>query len=923
MRRTELIVNGTSIDIEDEISLPITYAVAELKDPSKRSGSFSKTVKLPGSPSVDKIFTRVFEINYSIQNVSTVNFTPDFNPNLKASIVVRVDTIEQFRGYLRLRSIERTRQSLDKLTYNVELFGELGNLIQLWGDSKLTDLNFSEYDHTYNRTNQKASWSGSYLTGYFYPMIQYGLNDGVNWSVEHFFPAIYVRQYWDKMFDYIGQYYTGSFCSATLFKKLVIPFTGESFKLSQSSVNNRKFVANKNSASSDFASTWLATFGSPAQGNFPSTIDTFIFNTETSDPDGQYNPANGVFTCVSPGYYEFATSGIFSWSASGGDVTAVSGNHSSLRVFIYKYESATGLVTLLNGASIENSFSSILDGNSSSSVSYTYTSDTTLLEVGDQITIMLIPNPLQITSGSSFLRFKLNKAPTFYNTIRNAAIVEGGTVDLNSAVPNDIRIADFFLSIVKEFNLMVEPVRTMPNTFTIETADTFYSGGTNRDWSNKLDLSKTVEVLPMGALDSRRYVLKRKDSDDYFNKAYREEFGETYGMKKYDVNNDFLKDINVFESIFYDTPLVGRTSDDRVYPEIWTTDSSGNPKPTTGGIRMLYAGGAIATNFAWNYITDGGTFSETTYPYAGHLDSVSAPTVDLSFDEPNRVYYNTTVYTDANLFNVYHSKFIEEITNKNSKILIGYFYLKPLDILQLSFRDRIYLDIAGVNAYYRLQKIIDYDPTKEQVTKVELLKIKNAAEFVSNQYTIGNWLDGTGVQTAVPPRSAGGTSGSTVSAGEGNYSAQRNMGSIIGGYKIRLGDGAERIGIIGSSGIDVYPEVKNAVAIGSSNKVLDEDNLLWIGDIRYPNSDDSFTKSATESITNPGMYLVSGTITLTLPSPALYPQSEWVFLKTDILNTVTISGGGVNINGAATTTLVTQYSKITIKAIGNQFYITA
>ena len=39
----------------------------------------------------------------------------------------------------------------------------------------------------------------------------------------------------------------------------------------------------------------------------------------------------------------------------------------------------------------------------------------------------------------------------------------------------------------------------------------------------------------------------------------------------------------------------------------------------------------------------------------------------------------------------------------------------------ISFRDLIYID----NHFYRLQKIVDYNPINPQSTKVELLKIKN------------------------------------------------------------------------------------------------------------------------------------------------------------------------------------------------------
>ena len=914
MRRTELIINGTSVDLSDDISVPLTYAISDIKNPDSRNGSFSKSVTLPGSPIVDKLFNHIFDVNHSILNTTSTNFNPDFNPNLKASIVVTVDTIEQFRGYMRMRSIDRNRQNLDQIMYKVELYGELGNLIQLMGDSKLSDLTFTEYNHVYNRTNQKASWTVNYLQGYYYPMIQYGETDGLNWKVENFYPAIYAKQYWDKMFAFIGCFYSGSFANASPFTNLVVPFTGESFKLTQAQTAARKFNATKTTAT-----TVTGTTNFNALQNNP-----VIFDSEVSDPDSQYNPVTGKFTCVDRGNYEFVFNGQFRWEAVGGDVYPFNNSilTDCLSVFFYHERGTT--VTMMNSVNIVNDITTTLfDTQRSSWVAFTYTSDTIQLEVGDVVYVKMYPQAF-LASGFAFLKFELDAGSDFYNTVNDPAIFEGNTLDMSGAIPDDIRMADFFLSIVKEFNLMIEPDRTMPNTYRIDTASDFYGTGSIRRWGYKLDESKQVELLPMGALDFRRLVLKRADSDDYYNKTYREEWGETYGMKKYDVTNDFLKNTSEFESIFTDTPLVGRNSDDRVYPAIFTLDSSGNPSTASSGIRLLYAGGAVNTSFAWNYVTVSGTNTETTFPYAGHLDSVATPTLDLCFATPKEVFYNAVNYTDNNLWNKYHSKFITEITDKDSKILIAYFYLKPLDILLLSFRDLYYIEVNGVNAYYRLQRVVDYDPTKEQTTKVQFLKIKNASVFVPTTYSISNYLNSTtNIVVTSRPRNPLIISGSVLDAGNGNTSSERNSGSIVGGYNNRLGVGAERIGIIGSSGVDVFPEIKGAVAIASNDVTITTDNELWIGGQKFPKSTDVFTVTTSQTITGIGVYYCTGTLTLTLSTSVLNANDVLQIFNMGV-GTVTVAGGGINIlysagNAVASFNMTGQYDSLTLRYNGTNY----
>ncbi len=109
------------------------------------------------------------------------------------------------------------------------------------------------------------------------------------------------------------------------------------------------------------------------------------------------------------------------------------------------------------------------------------------------------------------------------------------------------------------------------------------------------------------------------------------------------------------------------------------------------------------------------------YGYAGHLDDPTTPTKDLNFGAPSEIYFTVSPYTGNGLFNVYWDSYIQEITNKDSKILSCHAYLKQNDIADLDFSKPIY--ISG--SLWRINKIEDYD-AENPVTRVELLKIINA-----------------------------------------------------------------------------------------------------------------------------------------------------------------------------------------------------
>ncbi|MFN9912587.1 MAG: hypothetical protein ACK53L_08385, partial [Pirellulaceae bacterium] len=104
----------------------------------------------------------------------------------------------------------------------------------------------------------------------------------------------------------------------------------------------------------------------------------------------------------------------------------------------------------------------------------------------------------------------------------------------------------------------------------------------------------------------------------------------------------------------------------------------------------------------------------TYYGYGGHLDDPDAPTADINFGVPKEIYFSLAVsYPTANLYNAYWSPYIAEISDKDSKLLSCYVYLRIEDIYSLDFSKLIYID----GSLWRLNKVIDYNPTVPDSTK--------------------------------------------------------------------------------------------------------------------------------------------------------------------------------------------------------------
>jgi hypothetical protein len=82
------------------------------------------------------------------------------------------------------------------------------------------------------------------------------------------------------------------------------------------------------------------------------------------------------------------------------------------------------------------------------------------------------------------------------------------------------------------------------------------------------------------------------------------------------------------------------------------------------------------------------------------------------------------IYTNGNLFNRYWKKTIEEITDKDSKIIKGKFRLNEVEFSELSFRKIYLLD----KQYYRLYSV-KHNLNSNSLVDLELLKLKAAPAF--------------------------------------------------------------------------------------------------------------------------------------------------------------------------------------------------
>ena len=238
----------------------------------------------------------------------------------------------------------------------------------------------------------------------------------------------------------------------------------------------------------------------------------------------------------------------------------------------------------------------------------------------------------------------------------------------------------------------------------------------------------------MGLLDFRVFEMSYKSDSDEFNKRYEDVFREPFSTLKFNVNNDFVRDAKTVELGFSASPLADSTANDRVLTKIRPQDpSTGSSQLPVYNIRLLQYGGLVNTATGWNLWQTAATgfVRYEEFPYAGMLNSVTAPTFSLECSTARAYQYGSRpAITTANLYNSYWLKTISEITDKDSKLVSGYFHLSPNQLANLSFRDYYRID----QQYYRLHNV-EYDMNSDEPVKIEFLKLKLAPAFISENTT--------------------------------------------------------------------------------------------------------------------------------------------------------------------------------------------
>jgi hypothetical protein len=809
--RNELVIGGYSIDTIEDIDINITKEVYNIDDPSKRQSDFSKSVDIPGSKLNDFVFKSLFDVSFSIRNSDQLN--PDFNPSKKATCIYYQDTLQQISGYCQLNEIKILNN--DQVTYSITIYGKNIDIFSKLTDKTLNDLT-TLGTATWNDTEIVNSWTATFdptikLT---YPMVdvgldKFGFNGDASTVISHnynsFKPFIYVGHIINAIFEEAEvPLEVASFFNTPQFQKLILQCDVAKFKMNEGE-KAASIVTATRSTNQTLSLVSTANAGNRAL----EYANALQFNITGLDPLGQYNATTGTFTKLVNGYTNFEVE--FTVEVS---TTMTGGDTGDLYFYAIKKTGST--YTYID--SISASIPATLANHD-----YRFAIDSVLLQAGDEVRFC-VGNFMYYgafdNSKISGLVFK--NTTNSYTQYVDGQIEYGQTFPIERILPN-MKQTDFLMAIIKMFNLYMSPI--YETGVVIEPRDTYYTNDIV-DWTELLDTSKDFTIKPQGLLENKELVFTYTENGDDLNKLFKQATSFNFGYRDLIFDNEFVKETKKVEIPFCLIPL--QTDDDKntVMRTIFDGETQEkSPKPI-----IAYFGGMKSGKLRyWNYNNTSAT-NYTTYPYAGHVDDLTAPNYDLAFDVQDFYYYLTpqssgVTTTDNNLYNQFHKSQWEQIGNKDSKLVEAWFKLRPNDIANLDFRKTYWVKDNA----YRLLTVQDYDPNGNSTTLCKLLKFAYQDAFVPTilQSSGGN---GQGEKDGGYNTTRNVIKKGLLATG-GNVINDNTNGIVVTGNGNNLGGDNSNVIIQGDNNV-ILPGITDVVLINTSGLTIAESGVQYIDGIK-------------------------------------------------------------------------------------------
>lgn len=885
------------LDVAEGTVFPLNFAIGDIRDPSKRSGSYSKTITLPGTKNNNNLLSYLYDINAD---------EGTFNVKIRQKCLVIQNGVAIIDNcYLQLVSVKNIEE---EIIYEVLIKNTASDFFQTINSRELTDLDFSEWNHELNSDYVNTSISSTDDFKYVLPYFE-----GTQITVSEALACWRVKAIFDRIFQTAGFNYQWDELETPgiRFGQLLMPYNGEGYDAREVDV----VIAGDTDV--DLPDVMFLT---PPQ----------VILSEIEDDQGRYDPGIGIYTSGNTFVGSdnlkatLKASGTATFTNNTGDnqlLTEIEGSNVFYNLTIIKNASTIDAVGTSILVKIPIADGQILNDGDSLTADFDISVDIPLNDIllNDQLTFiatgfidrhlsflneLFAPNPSEYDYSIYFDSIQVKIQPSSLN------VYSGLSIFVNQYLPKKIKQSDFIKSIFQLFNIYADVDKDNANLLILKTRDLYYDTGETKDWSKKIQYAEELDIQFLPDISNKKYLLTYKSDSDETNKIYTQATNEIYGQQEYVFESEYVRETQKNELIFSPTP--------------WSFNDNNmalsfiQGKSPKNNIRLLFEGDVQSCNpfYINDFVAEDGILRDTYYT-AIHFDNPIAPSFDLNFGVCDFYYTDRNGLTNNNMFNYHWRRMLSQINN--GRLLTAMFRLNELDIANLQLSDNIQIG----NTLYNINKVIDYNANGNQLTKVELMTIDS--ELVPYQTREISQRTRANFNLSLEEKINVITNGAIVKGRNNNV---QGKGIVVGdtNKSMRFGMiyGTNNYGngvILGSN--NFIPEYYKAIILGSGKEVT-RDNALFADQINTPILNGNVRQ------TNISTYFTDFDFTIEviadnksvkLPDPTLDVGRIVCVKNYGAINTSVIRTFGEEIDGGTIVSLPSDFDSAIFKSDGTNWMV--
>ena len=678
------------VEMFQDEKVSVTSTIQNYSDIGKLFTDYSQSFTIPASPTNNSIFSHWYD-----------NAVDDgYDARIRYNAYIEIETIPFREGNVQLEKANKKNGYIE--SYTLTFYGNLTQLKDKFGEDKLNGLDFSSLNHNLTSTEvfNRVSTDAYDVC---YPLIgnnrrfeylttttsDITTNTGaIKW--DDLFPAVRLTSILDFIETKYGLTFTGNFLNYGQFEKL--------------------YMYMKNSEL-------------PRAYNSGVLFDSYRF---TGSAFSEYNTTNNIITTN----WNFSAFGLSKRIKIAIFVTPNTG----FSLINYK-------VTVYQDGIIYKTFDNLTGFQGLELYNETQTTDP---NSHNFYVIISSQGNFSFKGQIQYSRYTpaISAIPVQSNVYNYAVtgLPDGqlitSTQNIGGYVP-DIKVADFFIGLVKMFNLIITPINE--TTFKLEPLELYYQAGQIKDltpfiYADELDIEKPKLF--------KTIEFKYEQSENILNNAFNGLFNRQYGDLTFDSGSNSETGKYEIKLPFEDVMFEKTIGSNFITATLWNKDlQTYTPKPI-----LMYRNDltTVATGIK---LTTSTTGYHTTTSYVRFNNDIPLGATDLGYvhttnwgAEVSSWFLNVA---PNGLYKRHYEQYIANLYNQKTRVLKAKAKLEPQNLTNLKLNNRIIIrdnryiinsfttDLTSGETTFELindYRVLGYDSVGYRFANIELLNVDNTAQ---------------------------------------------------------------------------------------------------------------------------------------------------------------------------------------------------